>query len=41
MFIAGYDVLASHPAVKKVPFLENVIKKLGAAIISVQWRDLK
>jgi len=40
MFIAGYDVLASHPAVKKVPFLENVIKKLGAAIISVQWKDL-
>jgi len=40
MFIAAYDVLASHPAVKKVPFLENVIKKLGAEIISIQWKDL-
>ncbi|ORX53713.1 hypothetical protein BCR36DRAFT_410897 [Piromyces finnis] len=40
IFIAAYDVLASHPAVKKIPFLENVIKKLGAEIISIQWKDL-
>jgi len=41
MFIAGYNTLASHPAIKKIPFLENVMKKLGNAITSIQWKDLK
>jgi hypothetical protein len=40
MFIAGYNTLASHPAIKKIPFLENVMKKLGNAITSIQWKDL-
>ncbi|KAG4085331.1 hypothetical protein H8356DRAFT_964723 [Neocallimastix lanati (nom. inval.)] len=40
MFIACYNILASHHLIKKIPFLENVIKNLGAAITSIRWRDL-